>query len=566
MKSLPIHLNRLDKALQAQGVVFKRHQILEVCAAAFGYRNSNECSAAAKKGDLNPPQAPATGRFRLDGGKGLILLRDPVANAPFAVDETFLDRQDGDSGSLFGISPYGHLLDLTSSLTDELQKLAEAVGFIDPGREIELTIHTASIDNRHGISTYTALSKEALEADLEGWCDQYWNEVAHHFPEGTKFAGAELIEKYFEAHDQEFLSYDQTTLHILPGDILAAIAKIPTKPNSTRTAPRPTDTPRNEVIESWADHPIYGAEDWRFEVANGDTRQSYAEWVASKLENGDESAEASDGGPATGHDTNLRDGVTLPIYLTNGTCEHAHGDEALFDKLGLRWSEDDDDDFYPLTNSEKRYIDEDGPVLPNGYWPNMAYSFLYKRKKFAGAIIEVNFGGSGRSDPELTRDAALREVTSYVEHIKPRIEGLGGYVFIVEDDGPKGECHSIEILVPFDHVIKHFEDFDEWKGVIARLLMPADGPRIIARFFPEIEHNGHRHTVVAPGPTTWDVTAEIISISKADALAIADRDFTSDVYALSKYAPKWIREWNGPYGLVALEEEIRAYFDAVDKL
>ncbi len=28
----------------------------------------------------------------------------------------------------------------------------------------------------------------------------------------------------------------------------------------------------------WKDHPEHSIEDWKFEVVNGDTRQSYLEW------------------------------------------------------------------------------------------------------------------------------------------------------------------------------------------------------------------------------------------------------------------------------------------------
>lgn len=33
----------------------------------------------------------------------------------------------------------------------------------------------------------------------------------------------------------------------------------------------------------WQDHPTFSAEDWRYEVANGDTRQSYWDWVAAQV-------------------------------------------------------------------------------------------------------------------------------------------------------------------------------------------------------------------------------------------------------------------------------------------
>lgn len=34
----------------------------------------------------------------------------------------------------------------------------------------------------------------------------------------------------------------------------------------------------------WDDHPDYPTEDWTDEVINGDTRQSYIEWVNSRLD------------------------------------------------------------------------------------------------------------------------------------------------------------------------------------------------------------------------------------------------------------------------------------------
>ena len=35
----------------------------------------------------------------------------------------------------------------------------------------------------------------------------------------------------------------------------------------------------------WDNHPEYTADDWIQEVFNGDTRESYVEWVNNKLEN-----------------------------------------------------------------------------------------------------------------------------------------------------------------------------------------------------------------------------------------------------------------------------------------
>jgi hypothetical protein len=558
MKSLPIHLNRLDKALQAQGVVFKRHQILEVCAAAFGYRSSNECTAAAKKGDLTPPPAPATGRFRLDDGQSLVLLLDPVANAPFAVDETFLEDQDEGKGALYGVSPYGHLLDLTSSVTDKLQTLADAAGYLDPEREIEFTIYTATIDHRHGSSVFTSLTQEGIQAEIEGWCDDYWHEVSHRFPEGTELEGQELVDAYFDDNNREFLSQSESTIHLTVKDILAVIAK---EPKMERRAPAPATvdavTPTPPAVDYWADHPVYGSEDWRYEVSNGDTRQSYAEWVASKIEQ--EGQEDEGPVPVRPWTTDYPNGHSDLLYLTSGCCEAANGGPALFAHYGLKHGLDAFGYFYPLTDDERRYIGEDELCLPNGFHASTAYSFLYEGRKFTGAAIEVMFGKGFTH----TRDSALAAVTAYAHHITGTIDKLGGHVLYNPDNGPEGDRHTIEILIPFNKAQELAGDFETWKCELAKLIMPADGPRVIARFIPQAWQNDYAIEVDAQGPDTWDVTHQIVSISKKSALAIVDDDYASDNFHLSTAAPKWVRDWQGPFR-VELEEQISSYFDQID--
>lgn len=36
-------------------------------------------------------------------------------------------------------------------------------------------------------------------------------------------------------------------------------------------------------MDYWDEHPDYPSEDWQYEVVNGDTRQSYWEWVYNKI-------------------------------------------------------------------------------------------------------------------------------------------------------------------------------------------------------------------------------------------------------------------------------------------
>lgn len=553
MKSLPIHLNRLDKALRAQGVVFKRHQLLETCAAAFGFHNSNEATAAAKKGALNPPAAPATGRFELGDGQNLIVLLDPVANAPFAVDESFLEQQDAGTGNLFGVSPYGHLLDVTSAVGTELQTIANTLGSVVSGREFEFKIHTASIDHKHGTATFSSPTKEGVEADVEAWCEQYWEEVAHRFPEGHKLEGAELIGAYFEAHDQEFLTYGDTAIHLSARDILAAIGQAPQRDLPASRPPVPVSAIAADPVDPWADHPVYGSEDWRYEVGNGDTRQSYAEWVSAKIE---EAGEA-DHPPIQSWSQDYPDGHDGPLCLTNACCEPVDGGPELFSRHGLKWSVDANGTFYPLTKDEARYIGEDSITMPNGFHAELGYSFFYQGAKFVGASVEVAFNPESKD----SRDKTLAEVKAYASHIEKAVKAADGHVLVTEDD-VMGDRHTIHALIPFDRVPKIAIDFDDWKIQIARILMPADGPRVIAHFQPQAWVKDYAIDVDASGETEWDITAEIIAMDPEKAQDIKDDSDESDAFTGSKSAPAFVRDWSGPYH-VSVADQIEAYFEQI---
>ena len=41
----------------------------------------------------------------------------------------------------------------------------------------------------------------------------------------------------------------------------------------------------------WDEHPDYPVEDWKYEVANDDTRRGYREWVESQIEQAEEDQE-----------------------------------------------------------------------------------------------------------------------------------------------------------------------------------------------------------------------------------------------------------------------------------
>src|SRR3546814_17785655 len=92
LKTTPIYLDRLDSALKKAGVSIKRSQLLETTAAAVGFHNSNEFTAAAARGDLAPPGATPIGSLTLPDGQIIVVITDAQAGRPYAIDKAFLEQ------------------------------------------------------------------------------------------------------------------------------------------------------------------------------------------------------------------------------------------------------------------------------------------------------------------------------------------------------------------------------------------------------------------------------------------------------------------------------------------
>lgn len=136
------------------------------------------------------------------------------------------------------------------------------------------------------------------------------------------------------------------------------------------------------------------------------------------------------------------------LCLTNGCCEHAYGSEELLDALGLPYGEFDGD-FYPLTDEEASYIAEDVVNSLDGSMSAMTgYSALYRGKKYINPTIELPVAPHDDFPPE---EEVLAFAKRYVEAIRPKVEGLGGYV--IQNRG-FDDCVEISILVPFEKVLE----------------------------------------------------------------------------------------------------------------
>lgn len=83
--------------------------------------------------------------------------------------------------------------------------------------------------------------------------------------------------------------------------------------------------------------------------------------------------------------------------------------------------------------------------------------------------------------------------------------------------------------------------------------------RITARFQAQAWLNDYAIDVDPEGPTTWDVTEEIVAMGRDKALALKDNQYETDDLRFSRNAPEWVREWTGPF-YICVEESIAMYF------
>ena len=82
-----------------------------------------------------------------------------------------------------------------------------------------------------------------------------------------------------------------------------------------------------------------------------------------------------------------------------------------------------------------------------------------------------------------------------------------------------------------------------------------------ATFVPQAWINNAAVPVDAQGETSFDITPEIESMGKENALAIKDNSNSSDVFQYAAHAPKWIKHWTGPFfirGSDSVSEHFRA--------
>lgn len=479
-KNTPIILDRLAAALGRHGVKLKRQQLLDVAASAYGLRDAGVFSAKDADGSLDVPKAEYLGADE----NGLALLRDPRADALFAME---IKNPKARAGR-WCISPYGEILDIAAIPAEG--ELPQA----------EIQIHTAMISHRHGSDFYTSFTPDGLDAEIAGFCDQYWSEAREYddsLPETTEgMTDEEIATAYFSAVTDEYI--DRGTDRLM---VPAAVARSMTTPTG----------------DAWV------------MTAVGDDEEEPQLWW--------------------NQDDGWGDLASATVYPDrNGTLPNIGMEEG-----SVRWQR------LPQSYVRKAAGKPETSVQPEAEWERMP-STEWSAK--IGSIVcigkidaakDVTFvihnverlpdsehnGGyrirtilqtGGKYDREAAEKWA-QEVTAEIAEAGGEILVADGYARIIF----QGDAHASEAPTP-----------EDWINAMRDLIQPVAGrERIMAQFVPEAWVNDHAIAIDAEGDTEIDVTFEMLLIGRDAAMSLSSAD--TDHLQEAIRSPDWIRRWNGPF-------------------
>ena len=511
MRTLPIHIDRLQAALAAKGVKLKRHNLLEVAAAAFGFHSQNQFSAAAKNGELDPPLATKIGSAMLADTR-VVFLQDPNGR-PFCVDE---DAISGSRAQSFVVTPYGELVDL---------RKIENVEPLISGTAKE--IHYASILHEYGADLYQDTTRAGLDRQIADWCRTYWEqEGISESPEGL--SDEEVIEVYFAHSEEEGVTYYESMTHPKALVSGSATPHIPDGFNLDQPYVIGQETGiRDEPFLYWSN------EDGWVDSLNATVfSMPIASWpsLGAKLESlfVMPLPNVPIGGKHTRHAPEI-------VFLTNREGEiQGPADRA---EEALPWIDADEIDV----------------ALGPDRFAEIGYAALINDAVFLAPTIKSFHYNA--NDPVRALIENRTELQDYADEIEPSIKAVGGLVTLEEDL----EAVTLTIYIPLSEAQKA-TNLECWKEALQDLITPKGyGKRVHATFHPQVMINGGCYDADALGETRFDVTYEIKLMGNEAALDLEDTDHEAEALKDAIRAPSWISNWDGPFSLHVKNEVIRYY-------
>lgn len=80
-----------------------------------------------------------------------------------------------------------------------------------------IEVHVGSIDHRHGVNHYVALTREHLMAEVAGYCREWWAEIGDK-RDPVQLDDEAVADRYFDDHPSEYLITDRVRIEPAPFD------------------------------------------------------------------------------------------------------------------------------------------------------------------------------------------------------------------------------------------------------------------------------------------------------------------------------------------------------------
>lgn len=489
-KNTPIILDRLAAALGRHGVKLKRQQLLDVAAAAYGFRDAGVFSAKDGNGELDVPMADILGK----DDNGMALLRDPKANAIFAMEIT----DPRTRASRWCVSPYGNILDISRAPVD------------GPLPQAEIEMHTATISHRHGTNFHISFTPDALQAEIAGFCDDWWSEAREYdeeLPETTEgMTNDEIVDQYFSVVSDEYVERGTDKVRVP-----AAVA-------------RALSTPTGDA--------------WVITTQNADVEEPQLWWNADDgwgdLASASVYADTSGSLPLLGMDAERVSWQRLPSTFARKTDRHANN---TCNEAGEEWkrapSTDKSAQIGALVCIDKiKAVDGVTFMLHNvERRDNAAYTSGYQTR----TVLQT-----GGSYDRAAAETWAKEVGGVIQKAYGEIRVEDAFARITF----LGDAHAAEATSPAD-----------WLNAMRDLVQPVGGrERIMADFTPEAWVNDHAMEVDVEFRKEIDVTYEMLLIGKDAAEEIDSSDCDHLLEAIR--SPQRIKDWDGPF-TISVSDAVR---------
>lgn len=480
----PAILDRLAHILASCDVKLKRSELLQVAAYSFGYRNSEQYVAAHKSEKTAIHPAELIGEFTAPTGDILYILKDPIANSLYAVDESFLEQVvDTERRESVGLTPYGHLIDL-SEITE------------------------TDMPSKSGTSSCNSTVVEALKAAMTVIDEEIENRK--HAQDPSLWAELQKVYKQAEAAIEKLDSPDRYIIQLYVED---------SKDNLYWS---------NE--DGWTCLEMATVfEDKNFRLPVTGLFPENVRWVGLPKSNS---------APVSKDTTKpkLIQQEEIHVFLTDvfGDIQQNAIDKHYLDKIGSSY-QNDQDKFIPLTKNEMACLYPDNVIALDGFNVLVGASVLFQKNKFLCPMIEF------------TCEDNYNVAVEHMRELAPAINALEGYLKLIPIDRNSTLIYVFLPFSVGQEAADEESWLDALKYLLSSKSSVNEDNSVTADFEPQVWIGDNAMAVQPMGDTVWDATFEMLLAGKEMREWISSGQNDTDFLKDSHLAPKWISNWMGPF-------------------